>query len=143
MPKAEPQHDKPLDTAWCHLTKGFMARRRISQTRLAELLKVSQAYVWQCLTGRCRPPINQFAEWEQALRLSPEEAHTFRWTALEAYTPAAVWSRIVELEESLDSATLQLRELGGQLGRLSSRLADLGVQDCGTVGEAGEHGGVP
>lgn len=118
--KTRPQHK--FATSWCDFFVFMLKQRRLNQSTFADLVGEKPPVINQYATGRSKPPLNSLDRWADALRMNTTDRWRFHWLALEAYTPRAVWDRIVEMEASLASLEQTRVELAGKLLELNRKL---------------------
>ncbi len=110
---------------WCVLLDFHLRRKRISASALASKLGRSQQAISGYLVGRAKPPLDDMGKWADALGLGDAERQQFLDAAYEAYTPARVWARVVELSAAQASRPLPEAKVAADLDRCRDVVAEL------------------
>ena len=117
--------DHKYKTAWCDFVAYLMRHRGLNQTDFADKLEVPRNSLHQWVTGRSKPPVTDLERWVEVLRLNDTDADRFRWLAMESYTPAAVWSRLRDLERTVDDLADKLRKISIERDEIREHLVRL------------------
>jgi transcriptional regulator with XRE-family HTH domain len=114
----------PFHSHWCALLEFHLKRKRLTGQAFALLIGKSQQVVHTYQTGKSRPPLDLVREWAERLGMTPHERDQFVTAAYEAWTPAPVWAKLVELEARALGAASHVRE-NGAVGELRKAVDDM------------------
>lgn len=105
--KLPANEDTRYATDWCDLLRDYMISLKLTARELARMLRTKHQLISYYLSGRSKVPLALLPRLTEALNLNAKQAAEFQWLALEAYTPAVVWARIVDLEKRIAALEAQ------------------------------------
>ncbi len=114
----------PFYSHWCALLDFHLKRKRLTGQAFARLVRKSQQVIHGYQTGKSRPPLDVVRSWAAALGLSPHEREQFVTAAYEAWTPAPIWAKLLELEQRAYGAAGKVTE-PGEVGILRAAVDEM------------------
>jgi transcriptional regulator with XRE-family HTH domain len=100
-----------------------MDRANHTQTSLAEAIGSTQSTVHSYLIGRSKPSLAELEVWANALNLSIQERDSFKWVAMEPYTPPEIWAKVSALMSIITDHETHVGHLQVEIAHLRAKIA--------------------